>query len=84
MYICICTVVHIQDSIFDPGHLFEIDKCGEVKSLSEHAAILIPFYYAPILLLMVLIAILLVVRMSASWPFRLAIVTACLQGKRVY
>ena len=62
----------VQDSVFGTGHSFEIDECGEVESLSELAAILIPFYYAPLILLMVLIVTLLVVHRKLLYHFRLA------------
>ena len=32
-----------------------VDDCGNVDTLSEHAAMLVPFYYLPLLLFAVLI-----------------------------
>lgn len=31
------------------------DECGKITNLSEHAAILVPFYYLPLLILILLI-----------------------------
>ena len=32
-----------------------VDDCGNVNALSEHAAMLVPFYYLPLLVLVVLL-----------------------------
>ena len=37
--------------MFDSDHSFCIDQCGKVDQISEHAAVLIPFYFLPIIIL---------------------------------
>ena len=37
--------------MFDSDHSFSIDQCGNVDQISEHAAVLIPLYFLPIVLL---------------------------------
>ena len=37
--------------MFDSDHSFSIDQCGKVDQISEHAAVLIPFYFLPIVIL---------------------------------
>ena len=32
-----------------------VDDCGNVNALSEHAAMLVPFYYLPLLVLIVIL-----------------------------
>ncbi|XP_065906418.1 uncharacterized protein [Dysidea avara] len=70
LLLTIASTEQFQNSVFDVSHSFEIDECGEVKSLSEHAAILIPFYYIPLIMLIVLVTILLVAHTKLSCPFR--------------
>ena len=38
-------------AVFDSDHSFSIDQCGNVDQISEHAAVLIPFYFLPIIIL---------------------------------
>ncbi|XP_065908085.1 uncharacterized protein [Dysidea avara] len=38
-------------AVFDSDHSFCIDQCGKVDQISEHAAVLIPFYFLPIIIL---------------------------------
>ena len=42
--------------MFDSDHSFSIDQCGNVDQISEHAAVLIPFYFLPLMTSFVLIA----------------------------
>ena len=42
--------------MFDSDHSFSIDQCGNVDQISEHAAVLIPFYFLPMIILFGLIA----------------------------
>jgi len=49
---------HIQDPVFKTESDIKeslVDHCGNVNSLSEHAAMLVPFYYLPPLVFVVLI-----------------------------
>jgi len=39
--------------VFDP---FSIDQCGEVDKISEHATVLIPFYFLPLFILLGIVA----------------------------
>ena len=66
MHVCLC----VQESVFDTAHSFEIDECGEVESFSEHAIMLMPFYFTPLVILVVLL--LLVVLMKLFYYFRSA------------
>ncbi|XP_065909021.1 uncharacterized protein [Dysidea avara] len=43
-------------AVFDSDHSFSIDQCGNVDQISEHAAVLIPFYFLPLMTSFVLIA----------------------------
>ncbi|XP_065908083.1 uncharacterized protein [Dysidea avara] len=43
-------------AVFDSDHSFSIDQCGNVDQISEHAAVLIPFYFLPMIILFGLIA----------------------------
>ena len=46
----------MQDPIFKAESDFNLtDGCGKISNLSEHAMILIPFYYLPLLILILLI-----------------------------
>jgi len=42
--------------VFNKDHSFSIDKCGNVDQISEHAAVLIPFYFLPLMILFGLVA----------------------------
>ena len=42
--------------MLNSDHSFSIDHCGKVDTISEHAARLIPFYYFPLIILLVIIA----------------------------
>jgi len=42
--------------VFDSDHSFSIDQCGEVDQISEHAAVLIPFYFLPLVILLGIVA----------------------------
>jgi len=66
LHVCLC----VQESVFDTAHSFEVDECGEVESFSEHAIMLIPFYFTPLIILIVLL--LLVVLIKLFYYFRLA------------
>ena len=37
--------------MFDSDHSFSIDQCGNVDQISEHAAVLIPFYFLSLIIL---------------------------------
>ena len=42
--------------VFNKDHSFSIDQCGNVDQISEHAAVLIPFYFLPLIILFGLVA----------------------------
>ena len=41
--------------MFNSDHSWSIDHCGQVDAISEHAAMLIPFYFFPLIILLVTI-----------------------------
>ncbi|XP_065906983.1 uncharacterized protein [Dysidea avara] len=43
-------------AVFDSDHSFSIDQCGNVDQISDHAAVLIPFYCLPIIILLGFVA----------------------------
>ena len=50
--ICSLHLQHIQDPVFKTESDIKeslVDHCGNVDSLSEHATMLVPFYYLPLL-----------------------------------
>ena len=42
--------------MFNKDHSFSIDQCGNVDQIGEHAAVLIPFYFLPLIILIGLVA----------------------------
>ena len=48
------TLIHLQDLLFSDDHTFNVDQCGQVIEMSKHAILLIPLYYIPLVLLLVL------------------------------
>jgi len=44
-----------------------VDHCGNVDSLSEHAAMLVPFYYLPLLVFVVLIVKKIVIKIQTKF-----------------
>ena len=42
------------------------DECGEVDTISKHVAMMIPFYYIPLLLLLIVLIVLLIVKLSIT------------------
>ena len=44
-----------EQSVFNSDHSLSIDHCGQVDTISEHAAMLIPFYFFPLIILLVII-----------------------------
>ena len=42
-----------------------IDECGNVNTISEHVAMIIPFYYIPLLLLLIVLIVKLSVKINA-------------------
>ena len=41
--------------MFNSDHSLSIDHCGQVDTISEHAAMLIPLYFFPLIILSVII-----------------------------
>ena len=41
--------------MFNSDHSLSIDHCGQVNTISEHAAMLIPFYFFLLIILLVII-----------------------------
>ena len=59
--------------MFDSDHSFSIDQCGNVDQISEHAAVLIPFYFLLIIILFGLIAKEIVSRVKTALNKRLVV-----------
>ena len=57
LFICTCIIfIHTQHSIFGEKYSnYDIDHCGDVNTISKYAAILIPFYYFPLVILVIVI-----------------------------
>jgi len=41
-----------------------IDECGNINQISDHAALLIPFYYAPLVLLLIVVTVKLSIKLK--------------------
>ena len=50
--------------MFNSDHSLSIDQCGQVDTISEHAAMLIPFYFFPLIILLVIITRKIVLRVK--------------------
>ena len=44
---------------------FSIDHCGQVDAISEHAAMLIPFYFFPLIILLVIVTRMITLKVKA-------------------
>ena len=44
-----------------------IDECGEVNTVSEHVVMMIPLYYIPLLLLLIVLVVKLSVKIKARY-----------------
>ena len=51
-------VLFLQDPVFMAKSEIKdlIDSCGKIINISEHAAMMVPFYYLPLLVLILLLA----------------------------
>jgi len=64
--------------VFNKDHHFSIDQCGDVDQISEHAAVLIPFYFLPLIILLGLISKEIIARTKTVFKNRLVVViSAC-------
>ena len=50
--------------MLNSDYSFSIDHCGQVDTISEHAAMLIPFYFFPLIILMVIITRMIVLKVK--------------------
>ena len=64
-YLSIPTTVQEQISRSLNSEL--IDECGEVNTVSEHVAMMIPFYYIPLLLLLIVLVVKLSVKIKTRY-----------------
>ena len=64
--------------MFDSDHSFSIDQCGNVDQISEHAAVLIPFYFLPLIILFGLITQKTLVKVKTRLNNRLVVITIAL------
>ena len=69
----ICYVaMHIilQDQIFRSLNFELIDECGRVNTISEHVAMMIPFYYIPLFVLLIVLVVKLSVKLKDIYKTR--------------
>ena len=59
----------VQDPIFKDDSDFKnlTDECGKINNLNEHATILIPFYYLPLLIPILLVVKMISTNVYAKW-----------------
>ena len=70
MYHCL-RMYYLQDQIFKNANFDElIDECGEVNTISEHVAMMVPFYYIPPLLLLIVLVVKLSVKIKTIYKTR--------------
>ena len=60
----------LQDKLFRNVKFELIDECGEVNRISEHVAMMIPFYYIPLLLLLIVLVVKLSLKIRATYKIR--------------
>ena len=72
----------LQDEISRNVNHELIDECGEVITISEHVAMLVPLYYIPLLLLPTVLVIKLSVKIRAIYKMRYT--TVCHNYNYVY
>ena len=60
----------LQDQLFRNVKFELIDECGEVNTISEHVAMMVPFYYIPLLLLLIVLVVKLSVKIRATYKIR--------------
>ena len=54
----------LQDQISRSFDSEPTDECGEVNRVSEHVTMMIPFYYIPLLLLLIMLVVKLSVKIK--------------------
>ena len=60
----------LQDQLFRNVKFELIDECGEVNTISEHVAMMVPFYYIPLLLLLIVLVVKLSLKIRATYKIR--------------
>ena len=63
-------LLFLQDQLFRNVKFELIDECGEVNTISEHVAMMAPFYYIPLLLLLIVLVVKLSVKIRATYKIR--------------
>ena len=63
----------MQDPVFMAKNEIKdlTDECGKIDSISEHATMMVPFYYIPLLVVILLPAMKLIVKAFRSAPIQL-------------
>ena len=61
---------HLQDQNFSQQHNELIDECGRVNAISEHVTMMIPLYYTPLLVLLIVLVVKLSVKIKAIYKER--------------
>ena len=59
--------------LINGDHTLSVTECGIVTTMSKHAILLIPFYYIPVVLLLVLVAVKLRKKLKLHYKPRLAL-----------
>ena len=60
----------LQDQLFRNVKFELIDGCGEVNGISDHVAMMVPFYYIPLLLLLIVLVVKLSLKIRATYKIR--------------
>ena len=60
----------LQDQLFRNVKFELIDECGEINEISEHVAMMVPFYYIPLLLLLIVLVVKLSLKIRATYKIR--------------
>ena len=71
-------LLFLQDQLFRNVKFELIDECGEVNEISEHVAMMVPFYYIPLLLLLIVLVVKLSVKIRATYKIRYSHLTHCI------
>ena len=60
----------VQDQILRNHNVELVDECGRVNTISEHVTMMIPLYYTPLLVLLIVLVVKLLVKIKAIYKTR--------------
>ena len=60
----------VQDQILRNLNVELIDECGRVNTISEHVTMMIPLYYTPLLVLLIVLVVKVSVKIKATYKTR--------------